>query len=57
MFRNERLPKYLTYLENNLSKSTNGFLVSSGYSYADLVLFQVIEGVSILSTSSASQWY
>jgi hypothetical protein len=52
MFRNERLPKYLTHLETNLNKSKNGFLVSSGYTYADLVLFQIIEGVRLLRITS-----
>lgn len=46
-FRDERAPKFLNHFERVLKKSGSGWLLpEGGATYADLVLFQMIEGVS-----------
>jgi glutathione S-transferase len=47
VFRNERLPKFLDYFEQALKSNRAGKnrLVGRAVSYADLSLFQMIEGV------------
>ncbi|GAA6016530.1 hypothetical protein JCM10207_002829 [Rhodosporidiobolus poonsookiae] len=44
-FREERVPKFFQHFEDNLSRSSGDFLLSSGPSYADLVLFQLVDGL------------
>ena len=46
-FRSERLPKFLGYMENILSRelSSKPYLVGKRTTYADLSLFQIIEGL------------
>lgn len=41
----ERLPKYLGYFEHVLAASAAGLLVGRSVTYADLSLFQVVEGL------------
>ncbi|HEV2593770.1 MAG TPA: glutathione S-transferase [Sphingomicrobium sp.] len=43
-FRNERIPKFLRYFETVLSEG-GPWLVGSGWSYVDLSLFQLVEGL------------
>lgn len=43
--RENRLPKYLGYFDRALKKNKNGWLVGRGRTYADLSLFQIIEGL------------
>lgn len=47
-FRNSRIPKFLGWFETVLSRNTGrgGYLVGSSLTYADLSLFQVVEGLS-----------
>lgn len=45
-FRDNRLPKYLGYFENALPKSSRGGLAGARLCYADLSLFQIVEGLS-----------
>ncbi|GAA5978897.1 hypothetical protein JCM11641_003607 [Rhodosporidiobolus odoratus] len=44
-FREERLPKFFQHFEDNLQKSSSDFLHKSGTSYADLTLFQLVDGL------------
>jgi glutathione S-transferase len=46
-FLSERLPKYLGYFERVLQSNTagNGYLCGSTLSYADLSLFQIVDGL------------
>ncbi|TNY22503.1 glutathione S-transferase [Rhodotorula diobovata] len=44
-FRKNRLPKFFKHFEDNLQRSTSGYLLSSGPSHADLCLFQVYDGL------------
>jgi glutathione S-transferase len=46
-FREERLPKYLGWLEQILERNPSGprYLVGARLSYADLSLFQLVEGL------------
>jgi glutathione S-transferase len=44
-FRRNRAPKFLGYFEDVLEKSGGPFLLGRRLSYADLSLFQVIEGL------------
>lgn len=44
-FLAERLPKFLRYFERILARSAGPFLFGSQVSYADLSLFQLIEGL------------
>ncbi|BGP22869.1 glutathione S-transferase [Rhodotorula toruloides] len=43
--RKSRLPKFLANFEKNLDKSSSGFLLPSGPTYADLALFQLVDGL------------
>jgi glutathione S-transferase len=43
--REERLPKYLGYFAGILERSGNSHLVGSRLTYADLSLFQAVEGL------------
>lgn len=43
--REERIPKFLGYFANVLKANGNGVLVGHKISYADLVLFQVVDGM------------
>jgi glutathione S-transferase len=43
--REERLPKYLGYFDDVLKRNGTGWLAARRLSYADLSLFQVIEGL------------
>ncbi|GAA5841968.1 hypothetical protein JCM11251_001429 [Rhodosporidiobolus azoricus] len=44
-FREERFPKFFKNFEGNLQRSSGDFLLSSGPTYADLVLFQLVDGL------------
>jgi glutathione S-transferase len=44
-FRQQRIPKFLGYLERNLERNGD-VLVGSAISYVDLAAFQVVEGLS-----------
>lgn len=47
-FRDERIPKYLGYFDRVLKKNEEGkseWLVGSSCTYADLVIFQVVDGL------------
>ena len=44
-FREERLPKFLHYLETAAAKASGGWLVGDRWSYADTSLFQLVEGL------------
>jgi glutathione S-transferase len=46
-FRSERLPKFLSWFESILARNPDGsdYLVGKSLSYADLSLFQVVEGL------------
>lgn len=43
--RESRLPKYLGYFDRVLKKNKSGWLVGARRSYADLSLFQIVEGL------------
>lgn len=45
-FKETRIKKYFTHLESILSKTDSGFFFAKA-SYADLALFQVVDGVSL----------
>jgi len=45
-FRAERIPKYLGWFERTLAQSKGDWLAGKSWSYADLSLFQLIEGLS-----------
>ncbi|GAA5948491.1 hypothetical protein JCM21900_002727 [Sporobolomyces salmonicolor] len=45
-FREERLPKFCEHFETNLQKSSSDYLLSAGPTYADLVLFQLVDGLN-----------
>ncbi|HEY2988724.1 MAG TPA: glutathione S-transferase [Candidatus Binatia bacterium] len=45
IFRTERLPKFLNYFDQVLKRSGGKYLVGKAVSYADLSLFQMIEGL------------
>jgi glutathione S-transferase len=44
-FREERIPKFLGYFENVLERSNGDWLTGARWSYADLSLFQLVEGL------------
>lgn len=44
-FRTERMPKFLDYFEDVLARSGTGWLTGDRWSYADLSLFQLLEGL------------
>lgn len=44
-FVDERLPKFLTWLESNLKRSGGEHLLERGFSYVDLSTFQVVCGL------------
>ncbi|GAA5916431.1 hypothetical protein JCM5296_000054 [Sporobolomyces johnsonii] len=44
-FREERIPKFFDHFEANLEKSSSDYLLSVGPTYADLVLFQLVDGL------------
>jgi glutathione S-transferase len=44
-FRESRLPKFLGYFDDILDKTDTGWLVGRQRSYADLSLFQIVEGL------------
>ncbi|GAA5888066.1 hypothetical protein JCM6882_000270 [Rhodosporidiobolus microsporus] len=44
-FREERVPKFFKHFEDNLQRSSSDFLLSSGPTHADLVLFQLVDGL------------
>ena len=44
-FWQERVPKYLGYFEDVLDKAGGGYLAGRRLSYADLSLFQIVEGL------------
>jgi glutathione S-transferase len=45
VFRQERMPKFLGYLERILQRSGSAWLIGADVSYADLAAFQVVEGL------------
>jgi glutathione S-transferase len=45
IFIDERLPKFLDYFETVIRKSKGPYLLGKTLSYADLSLFQVVEGL------------
>ncbi len=45
-FRKERMPKFLGYFEAVLEDSRGDWLTGKSWSYADLSLFQLVEGLS-----------
>jgi glutathione S-transferase len=44
-FTDERIPKFLGYFETVLTKSRGSYLAGTRLSYADLSLFQIVEGL------------
>jgi glutathione S-transferase len=44
-FRRNRAPKFLRYFERVLAKSGGGFVTGRTVTYADLSLFQIVEGL------------
>jgi len=44
-FREERLPKYLGYFDRVLAKAGGKWIAGSKLTYADLSLFQIVEGL------------
>ena len=44
-FRQSRMPKYLNYFERVLERSGGKYLLGRRFTYADLSLFQIIEGL------------
>ncbi|GAA5862191.1 hypothetical protein JCM3774_004816 [Rhodotorula dairenensis] len=44
-FRSSRLPKFFQHFEDNLKRSESDYLLESGPTYADLCLFQVVDGL------------
>ncbi|MBZ6370418.1 MAG: glutathione S-transferase family protein [Microbacterium hominis] len=44
-FRSSRLPKFFKHFEDNLQRSKSDYLLESGPTYADLCLFQVVDGL------------
>jgi len=46
IFRSERIPKFLGYLERVLERGNRGHLVGDSLSYPDLSAFQVLTGLS-----------
>ena len=45
-FRNDRIPKFLDYFEAVLSESGGPWLLGEARCYADLALFQLVEGLA-----------
>lgn len=45
-FRKERMPKFLGYFEEVLAASSGDWLLGKGWSYPDLSLFHLVEGLS-----------
>jgi glutathione S-transferase len=45
-FRDKRMPKYLSWFERALDRAEDGWLTGDGWSYADLSLFQLIDGLT-----------
>lgn len=45
-FRTERIPEYLAWFEHVLERSGGPHLLGDGITYADLSLFQLVEGLS-----------
>ncbi len=45
-FRAERMPKYLGWFERTLTQSKGDWIAGKGWTYADLSLFHLIEGLS-----------
>ena len=45
-FRKARIPKFLGYFERVLERTGSGWLAGPGPTYADLSLFQLVEGLS-----------
>ena len=45
VFVEERIPKYLGYLEQILDRNRGQHLIGNGFSYVDLSAFQVLEGL------------
>ncbi|MDE2230293.1 MAG: glutathione S-transferase [Alphaproteobacteria bacterium] len=45
-FRADRLPKFLGYFDGILTRNPRGWLAGARLSYADLSLFQVVEGLA-----------
>jgi len=44
-FREERMPKFLGYFERVLAANSGDWLLGAAFSYPDLALFQVVEGL------------
>lgn len=44
-YRENRVPKYFSHFDDVIQASGTGFLTKGGPSYADLALFQVVDGV------------
>lgn len=44
-FRSARMPKFFKHFEDNLKRSKSDFLLESGPTFADLCLFQVVDGL------------
>ena len=44
-FTKERIPKYLNYFESMLARTRSPYLTGSRLTYADLSLFQLVEGL------------
>ncbi len=45
-FRDERIPKYLSYFERALGSEPGNWLAGARWSYADLSLFQLVAGLT-----------
>ncbi len=44
-FRSYRLPKFLAFLERNLTRSHHGVLIGADITYVDLAAFQLVDGL------------
>ena len=45
-FRDKRMPKYLGWFERALERAEDGWLIGDRWSYADLSLFQLVDGLT-----------
>ncbi len=45
-FRDERMPKFLSYFEGNLAAAPGPFMLGEAWSHVDTSLFQLVEGLA-----------
>lgn len=55
-FRKDRVPKYLGYFERVIAKSGGPYLLGRRVSYADLSLFQLVEGLRYAFPKAAKKF-